>query len=234
MSVPPSLPIVETFVSVQGEGRLAGTRSWFVRTSGCNLRCSWCDTPYSSWRPESEQRSIDDLVEEFRGSAAAHAVVTGGEPLLLPGVASLCARLRSAGAHVTIETAGTVWLEVECDLLSVSPKLSNSTPGDDAGPGWAERHEQRRINLPALQRLLDAHPSRQLKFVVESEGDLAEIEDLLASLRGVEPRDVMLMPEGTTPEALAARAFVEGAAADRGWSVSPRLHILLFGNTRGT
>lgn len=242
-----SLPIAETFVSVQGEGRLTGTPSWFVRLSGCNLRCAWCDTPYASWKPEGQARSIESLIDEARGSGVGHAVVTGGEPMMFEGVADLCAALRrpreagGAGMHVTVETAGTVFREVEADLMSISPKLANSTPSAsleaEIGVGWRERHESRRLNIEALGALLAAHPApgRQLKFVVSREEDLAEIEALLALLPGGAPADVLLMPEGVDPAALEAkRGWVERACAARGWGFCRRLHIELFGNTRGT
>jgi 7-carboxy-7-deazaguanine synthase len=229
-----SLPIAETFLSIQGEGRLAGTRSWFARVSGCNLRCAWCDTPYASWQPEGAARSIEALLAEAAASGATHAVITGGEPLVFPHVADLARGLRAAGMHVTIETAGSVHLAVECDLMSVSPKLANSTPGPDLAGEWSARHEARRLNPGALQLLIDEHPRRQLKFVVMRDADIPEIEALLARLRNLEPADVYLMPEGVTAEALRAKAgWLSAAAAARDWRVSPRMHIELFGNTRG-
>lgn len=251
---PPAVPVAETFISIQGEGKLVGTPSWFVRLSGCNLRCAWCDTPYASWRPEGSPRAVDSLVAEARAAAARgvrHAVVTGGEPMIFPEVTDLSRRLGAppdqggAGMHVTIETAGTVNRPVACDLLSVSPKLASSTPSPGSEPGrggWAARHEQRRINLPALQALIDAHPppGLQLKFVITGAGneasraDLAEVESLLARLRGWRDDDVLLMPEGVAPPAPALRDFVAGACLARGWRYCARLHIELFGNRRGT
>lgn len=230
-----ALPIAETFTSIQGEGKWTGAPSFFIRVSGCNLRCAWCDTPYASWKPEGDRRTVDALLAEARASGVAHAVVTGGEPMIFPAVAALTRGLRDLGMRTTIETAGTAWLDAHADLLSISPKLANSTPASDTG--WAQRHEQRRLNIPVLQRLLDAHPApgRQLKFVFAGEADLTEIDALLADLRGVAPEDVMLMPEGVTPQALAARkdAAVR-ACLSRGWRYCHRLHIDLFGNTRGT
>ena len=200
-----TLPIAETFVSVQGEGKLTGAPSWFVRLSGCNLRCSWCDTPYASWKPEGTNRSIEDLVREARESGVVNAVVTGGEPMMFEGCTELTRALRAAGLHVTIETAGTIFREAHADLMSISPKLANSAPAEESG--WRERHESRRTNLDTLQRLIDAHAERQLKFVVDRPEDLPEIESLLAMLRGWAPGDVLLMPEGVTAEALASRGW---------------------------
>lgn len=228
-----ALPIAETFVSIQGEGKLTGVPSWFVRLSGCNLRCAWCDTPYASWNPEGGKRSVDELVAEARGSGVGHAVVTGGEPMIFAGAVELTRRLRGAGLHVTVETAGTVDLPVEADLMSISPKLSNSTPGESAG-AWRGRHERRRINVPVLQALIDRYPGRQLKFVVTGEGDVDEIDALLSRLRGVGAGDVMLMPEGVTMPRRELREMVAGVCVERGWRYCHRLHIEVFGDRRGT
>lgn len=237
-SAAPSLLISETFTSIQGEGKLAGIPSFFIRTSGCNLRCAWCDTPYASWSPEGEPLSTTDLVEKALASCVRHVVLTGGEPMIFPQTPALCEALRAAGFHITIETAGTVFHQVACDLMSISPKLRNSTPreGDPRDPKglWRERHEQRRLNLDALQNLLDTHPARQLKFVVAEEADLGEIDALLARLRGWKPDDVLLMPEGITLPAPERKVWMVRECIARNWRYCPRLHIELFGNTRGT
>jgi 7-carboxy-7-deazaguanine synthase len=92
--------IAEVFYSVQGEGKLVGVPSVFVRTSGCNLRCKWCDTPYTSWTPEGEARTVASLVEEVAAFGAQHVVVTGGEPMIAPEVVALTAALRARGQRV--------------------------------------------------------------------------------------------------------------------------------------
>ncbi|MEQ8316013.1 MAG: 7-carboxy-7-deazaguanine synthase QueE [Phycisphaerales bacterium] len=231
------LPISETFVSIQGEGKLTGVPSWFVRVAGCNLRCTWCDTPYASWNPEGEQRTVNDLLAESRANGVRHAVLTGGEPMIFEGIADLARGLADVGVHVTIETAGTVYLPVRCDLLSLSPKLANSTPKDDPrdpSGALAVRHEQRRLNYEALHALLADHPERQLKFVVSAPGDLPEIESLLAMLPEVDAGDVLLMPEGvSTPDPAGLGWLIEACLA-RGWRYCHRLHIELFGDRRGT
>jgi 7-carboxy-7-deazaguanine synthase len=238
------LPLSETFTSVQGEGKLAGVPSWFVRFSGCNLRCAWCDTPYASWSPEVTTRALDELLAEARTVSArgvAHAVVTGGEPMMFDAVEPLTHGLQSLGMHITIETAGTIArppTSLACDLMSISPKLGNSTPreGDPRDPGgaWRLRHEQRRLNVAVLNDLLASFPGRQLKFVVSEITQLTEIESLLETLRGWGRDDVLLMPEGVTAEAIASRRWIVDACAERGWRYCPRLHIDLFGNKRGT
>jgi len=232
-----SLRVAETFKSLQGEGKLIGVPSWFVRLSGCNLRCAWCDTPYASWSPEGRTRTVDDLVREAKASGLTHAVVTGGEPMIFAGVEPLCDRLAACGMHITIETAGTVFRPVRCDLMSLSPKLANSTPADDprdTAGRWTAMHEARRLDPEALQRLIDAHPDRQLKFVVSAPGDLEEIDALLDRLARWRPDEVMLMPEGTTTPEPDKVAWVVRTCTQRGWRYAHRLHIELFGDTRGT
>lgn len=232
------LPIAETFTSVQGEGRLTGVRSHFIRVSGCNLRCTWCDTPYASWDPEGESRDVEALVRGALESGARHVVLTGGEPMIFPVIEGLTRRLREAALHITIETAGTVHRHVACDLMSISPKLANSTPrnGDSRDPGgaWAERHEGRRLNLTALQSLVDRYPDHQFKFVVASPADLPEIEVLLSGLHRWRPGDIMLMPEGVRPPPEDVSRWVATECAVRGWRYCRRIHIDLFGNRRGT
>ena len=100
--------ISEIFHSVQGEGELAGVPSVFVRTSGCNLRCAWCDTPYASWNPEGEDLPVDVIVEHVNGFGSRHVVLTGGEQMIARDIHLLSARLRDLGQQITIETAGTV------------------------------------------------------------------------------------------------------------------------------
>jgi 7-carboxy-7-deazaguanine synthase len=229
--------IAEIFHSLQGEGSLAGVPSVFVRTSGCNLRCGWCDTPYASWEPEGDEQSVEAIVAAVRRHPARHVVLTGGEPMIQPELPALAAALRAAGYHLTIETAATVAPGgIACDLASLSPKLSNSAPGARAEPGWRERHEQRRRQPAVLAEWL-RHYEFQLKFVVAAPADLAEIDALLAALPGGPPpaHKVLLMPEGTEPAALAARtAWLIDLCRTRGHRLAPRLHIEWFGHTRGT
>lgn len=228
--------ISEIFHSIQGEGTLAGMPSVFVRTSGCNLRCSWCDTKYASWHPEGEQMEVDEIVARVLVFPSDYCVLTGGEPMIAKGIAELAAKLRAAGKHITIETAATILPEgIACDLASLSPKLSNATPDEAAAPGWRDRHEETRSQPETIAQWL-SHYEYQLKFVVARAEDLREIEELLARLPGRIPRGrVMLMPEGTDLATIRGRdeTLIEICKRE-GYRYCNRLHIDLFGNTKGT
>lgn len=230
------MKLSELFYSIQGEGKLAGIPSAFVRASGCNLRCTWCDTPYASWAPEGEEVPVERIVERVRAfPAARHVVLTGGEPMIMPEIGALCDTLKSERYHITIETAATVFRPVTLDLASLSPKLSNSTPNERDGGRFARAHEQRRLNLPVIQQFIDSSPDFQLKFVVSREDDLAEIRSILDRLTGWEPSDVLLMPEGIDANTLNDRAaWVSELCRTHGYRFCPRLHVLLYGNRRGT
>lgn len=232
--------IQERFVSVQGEGLLVGTPSSFVRVSGCNLRCAWCDSPATSWAPRGEHATLDELVE-FCAAGPRHVVLTGGEPLLFAPIAELSSRLRAAGHHITVETAGTVLLEgLECDLASVSPKLDHSSPRErDAA--WAERHEKLRWRPHVVRELLRF--PWQLKFVVRAYDEDLLSEDVVEVLRMVEEleiplseRDrVLLMPECIDRDRLVADyAMLVPWLRKTGFRLGPRMHIAIFGHRPGT
>ncbi len=129
--------LAEIFYSIQGEGKLMGMPSAFVRVSGCNLRCVWCDTPYASWRPEGEDVPVAVILERVAKFPGRHVVLTGGEPMIMPDLVELCGALKARDYHITIETAATVFAAVTVDLASLSPKLSNSTPTQRDGGRFA-------------------------------------------------------------------------------------------------
>jgi 7-carboxy-7-deazaguanine synthase len=221
--------IAEIFYSVQGEGGLVGVPSVFVRTSGCNLRCSWCDTPYTSWNPEGDDLSVDEILARASAfGAARHAVLTGGEPMIAPGIVELSRRFRERGMHVTIETAGTVFAAVECDLMSISPKLSNSTPEGV----FEKQHERLRLQPEVLLRLM-ALCDYQLKFVIARPEDVDEARAVVAQVAAPASK-VILMAEGIVAETLDARGvWIAEICKQLGFRFSPRLHVQLYGNRRG-
>jgi len=227
------LRIAEIFCSVQGEGLWAGVPSTFVRVSGCNLRCAWCDTPYASWSPEGPVLTVTDIVARVTDFRTRHVVLTGGEPMLFDAIEDLAGTLNLLGHRITIETAGTVFRLLPCALMSISPKLSNSDPA--SGP-WRDRHQQRRQSPATVRDLVRRYPY-QLKFVVNPEvgDDLSEIVAMIEEIGDVEPERVLLMPEGTDSETLWKRAkMLVPTCIERNWRLAPRLHVDLFGHTRGT
>lgn len=226
------MKISEVFATIQGEGLLSGVPSLFIRTSGCNLRCHWCDTPYTSWDPEGEEWSLDRLVEWTQQYPSfRHVVLTGGEPMIQPQLPELTRRLADLGLHITIETAGTVDADVTCHLMSLSPKLANSTPWQ-RDPQWAQRHESLRIQPEVLESLC-LRFDYQLKFVVASDLDLKEIDEIV-SLVQAPPARVLLMPEGVDAGVLHERSqWIVEICKQRGYRFCPRIHVLLWGARRG-
>jgi 7-carboxy-7-deazaguanine synthase len=222
------LKIAELFYSIQGEGSLVGVPSVFIRTSGCNLRCAWCDTPYTSWQPQGVEMDLERVLDEVKVHPSRHTVVTGGEPMILSEIVPLTERLGALGMHVTVETAGTVFQPVYCDLMSISPKLANSVPSGSFGP----QHDRLRIQPEVLKELMERY-SYQLKFVVAQPRDMEEVRALIEDLR-VPRQRVILMPEGTEAERLHERAlWLAEICKDEGFRFSPRLHLDLWGNRRG-
>lgn len=211
---------------------MTGVPSVFVRTSGCNLRCTWCDTPYTSWHPEGEDLPAGQIIEAVAAYGAAHVVVTGGEPMIAPEIVALTERLRDTGLHITIETAGTVFAPVACNLMSISPKLRNSTPHERDGGRWAAQHDRLRWQPEVLRRLVSDY-EYQLKFVIAEPHDVEEVEQVRQEL-GVVAARVVLMPEGTRREIVQERGvWLAELCKQGGYRYSPRLHIDLWGGRRG-
>jgi len=228
--------ISEIFYSLQGEGELTGVPSVFVRTSGCNLRCTWCDTPYASWNPEGQPRSVAQILAAIQEHPARHVVLTGGEPMIAKDVRTLANEIRQLGHHITIETAATVAPEgIACDLVSMSPKLLNSAPDATRHPTWHKRHEATRWRPEVVRAWVDGY-AYQFKFVVTSPADVDELEGMLAKVGREIPRHkVLLMPEARSLEVMRERAsWLAELCKARGYRYAHRLHVELWGNRRGT
>ena len=224
------MQIAEIFESIQGEGPWAGTQSLFIRTSGCNLRCWFCDTPYTSWKPEGSALSLDELSWRVAACNAPDVVLTGGEPMLLPDLVPLTQHCRELGKRITIETAGTIDQPVVCDLMAISPKLSNSVPDD---PAWHDRHERARFRPDVIRSLLLRYKCI-LKFVIDQPQDVDEVRAWLSNFSQIDPGIVWLMPQARTREELAERSvWLQKITTEHSFRFSSRLHIELFDNARG-
>jgi 7-carboxy-7-deazaguanine synthase len=178
---------------------------------------------------------IDMIVEEVEKHPCHHVVLTGGEPMIAKEMRDLAKRLKARGRHITIETAGTVPPEgISCDLASISPKLANSTPPESKAHAWTAKHDALRLQPAVIQNWLEKYHT-QLKFVVQGESDLVEIDDLLKKLTHVKPEQVLLMPEGIDAKVLKEKGLVvANICKSRGFRYCPRLHVELYGNKRGT
>ena len=228
------MKIAEIYKSVQGEGLLTGAPSVFVRTSGCNLRCWYCDTPYTSWEPVGEDYAVDEIVAEIEEWDCRHVVITGGEPMLFAELLPLAEQLRQRRWHITIETAGTLFLPVACDLMSISPKFASSAPSSADHPHWRRRHHRQRHRPDVIRKLLEDY-DYQLKFVIDRQSDLAEVTDFLVEFPQVCRERVLLMPQGRTQEELEQREmWLAPFCSDNGWTYCPRKQIEWYGPVRGT
>lgn len=228
--------ICEIYPCLQGEGARAGVPSILIRTLGCNLRCSWCDTPYTSWKPENGRFSASDILPVLNAHPHIREVIlTGGEPTLcaeLEQILSLCSQHHK---KITLETNGTRTLPVELmrsiDLVSLSPKLSNSTPVEPQTERL--RHEEERMSLAVIKEWMGCAVDYQLKFVVSDPKDLGEIEDIIRELQAPR-RKIYLMAEGKTEEELCRkRQWLADLCIQQGFCYTERLHIVIYGDKRG-
>jgi 7-carboxy-7-deazaguanine synthase len=222
----------EIFYSLQGEGFLAGVPSVFIRLAGCPLRCKWCDTKYTWDNNAGNDYSIGEIVQNIQKWPCKFVVITGGEPMTNPDLPKLVRELKTLDKHITIETAGIAFIPaLPCDLMSISPKLSNSTPAD---PILAAIHKDSRLDIAVLRKLI-AHYKYQLKFVVDSQDDLSEIQQTIKEIGNVDSDRVMLMPQAATRDELLAKSpMVADMCKRTGFAFSQRLQILLWNNERGT
>jgi 7-carboxy-7-deazaguanine synthase len=223
--------INEIFYSLQGEGFLAGVPSVFIRVAGCPLRCRWCDTKYTWDKEAGRQYGTEQIVRAVQQWPCKFVVITGGEPMVDSDLPRLVRELKAAGKHITIETAGIAYIpDMSCDLMSISPKLSNSVPDESK---LAAIHKNLKLDLAVLGALIDNY-NYQLKFVVDCESDLPEIEKTIEKLANANREKIMLMPQAATRRELLDKSpMVAEFCKHTGYAFSQRLQVLLWNNERG-
>ena len=252
--------INEIFYSLQGEGFFAGVPSVFVRLAGCPLRCRWCDTKYAWNKDSGTEYSIDEIVEAVQKWPCKFVVITGGEPMINSELPQLVRELKANEKHITIETAGIAYMpDMPCDLMSISPKLSNSTPSTEdrnqkpalsmvegteirslaptpvvGAVGTKDRIQKfSRLDIAVLRELIDNY-EYQLKFVVDSQDDMPEIQQTIKKLGKVDPEKVMLMPQAATRDELLTKSpMVAEMCKSTSFAFCQRLQVLLWDNERG-
>jgi 7-carboxy-7-deazaguanine synthase len=224
--------INEIFYSLQGEGFLAGTPSVFVRLAGCPLRCRWCDTKYAWEEDAGRDCTIVEIVDTVCKYHCRFVVITGGEPMMDLQVRQLAKELKALDKHITIETAGIAYIpDIPCDVMSISPKLSNSIPEDTTS---AALHENSRLDLAVLGELA-FHYNCQFKFVIDNENDLTEVQEIIETTGNIDAHRVMLMPQAATRDELLAKSpMVADMCKLAGFAFSQRLQVLLWNNQKGT
>jgi 7-carboxy-7-deazaguanine synthase len=240
------MKISEIFYSIQGEGKRLGVPSFFIRTNICNLRCMFtstnlCDTSYTSWTPEDEKNigemSIENIITEYKNCNIRDVVITGGEPAIQADeLTKLCKELKSLNAFITLETNGTIINNFVnyVDLISISPKLSSSTPYDTK---FEKMHSSNRINIEVLKKynILSSQGKFdiQWKFVYCNQKDILEIKELQNSIN-IPDNKIFLMPEGINENDINKRRLetVE-MCLKHGFNFTDRLHIIIWGNKRG-
>ena len=230
-----SMFVLEIYQSRQGEGLLTGQPSVFVRFLGCLLRCRYCDSFFARSLPEDSSigavLSPDEIVGRTLLLDLPHVVLTGGEPMLSPEIVELTKLLKSFDYQITIETSGTVYHPVACDLMSISPKLRNSVPNDEES-SVAQEHDRERSKPEIVQQFMLRY-NYQLKFVVDAEEDLAEVDEYLTHLHGVVPDRVLLMPQATDVETMNQKAkWIEPFCNTKGYRYCPRMQLVWYGHTR--
>ena len=178
--------------------------------------------------------TLEEIFQSIESYSLSHVVITGGEPFLAHQIEELSAKLKKAGAHVTIETAATIFKPVTCDLISMSPKLSNSTPWQKQNGKFAAMHEQHRLNFAVIQRFIDGY-DYQLKFVIDREQDFVEVRQILDELANLDISRVLMMAQARSRRELRHKSrWIVDLCKRYGFGYSPRLHIELYGNRRGT
>lgn len=231
--------------TIQGEGKLVGMPSLFIRFAGCNLRCEWhladgsksiCDTSYASFDlSTARNESVDDvlrLVENNLGNIR-HVVITGGEPFLQPeALKELCKGLKSIDdIYITIESNGTIYddsIAEYVDLFSISPKLAYSLGGKSFE--GLEKTVQKFIDFVCQGEGKDI----QLKFVASCKEHEDDIKDFLDKLKGWIATDILVMPAGETQDVLDKTSkLVLDMCIRNAWRFCSRLHVTLFGGKKG-
>ena len=227
------MKVSEIFYSIQGEGPNIGVPSVFLRLALCNLRCVWCDSKYTwDWENFDYNREVseiptEEVIEKIMSYHCDHLVITGGEPMLQQKeLEVLLPPLKRQGLGIEVETNGTIVpsriLLGLIDQWNVSPKLENS--------GNSRSSREKSEAYECFSRLSNAF----FKFVVETEDDLGEITALVRKYE-IMPSRVILMPEAVTSETLREKsAWLAEICKDNGFRFTSRLHLILYGNKRGT
>ncbi|AGH56768.1 QueE-like radical SAM domain [Cellulophaga phage phiST] len=245
------LPIVELYTAVQSEGSRAGYPTVVIRTTGCTHRCffgegGWCDSWYTSIHPEKGKITLNQIAEMYDANPhIKEMMLTGGSPTMHSALVNeLTHFAHERGIFITIETEGSHFLETDypIDLLSISPKFSNSIPrlgvktplGKVVDRRMIEKHEKHRMHLENIKKSIEYHKDFHIKPVWNGE-DLVSLSEILQFIKGLDIKEekVWFMPAGDTVEALqSSYRKVFDWVRDNGFRMTWRPHIIAFGDQR--
>lgn len=246
-----TLPVNELYTAVQGEGSRAGYPTVVVRVSGCTHRCyfkegGWCDSWYSSIHAEPGKYTIEDIVKMYKENPhIKEMMLTGGSPTMYPQLVNeLTHFCHKHEIFLTIETEGSSFVETDypINLLSISPKFSNSVPtlgtktpkGQEVDQRFINYHNRYRLNVDVIQKMIDYHLDYHIKPVWDGNDktSLLEIENFLEELK-IPKSKVWFMPAGDSREALFnSYPKVMNFCRDRGYNFTGRPHIIAFNQER--
>lgn len=246
------LPIIEIYPALQGEGSHRGVPSFMVRTTGCTHRCyfgtqgGWCDAWYSSIHANKGRFSFKDVVSMIDNNQYIKEIIlTGGSPTMHPSIVNEITHLANKyGLFTTLETEGSHFIKTDypINLISLSPKLSNSIPKVGINTPrksivtqkTIKQHNKYRLNIKAMKQMLDYHLDYQLKPVCDGSFDnLQEIKEIIKNLN-IPKNKVYLMPAGNTRKSMIdLYSKITNIALDNGFNFTGRDHIIAFDNQTG-
>ena len=245
------LPILELYRCIQSEGSRFGRPTIAVRTTGCTHRCffgegGWCDSWYTSIHPEKGTFTFNDIVKIYdENPHIEEMMLTGGSPTMHKALVNEITHFAyKRGILVTIETEGSHFLETDypIDLISLSPKFSNSVPqlgyktpgGKDVDERMIKQHNKFRLNFEAIKKTLEYHKDYHFKPVWDgTEENLDEIEEFRRGLN-IPKNKTYIMPAGDTREELIKMyPLVFEMCAEKGYNMTGRDHIIAFNTERG-
>jgi len=223
--------VSEIFYSLQGEGIYSGVPSIFIRTYGCSLSCSLCDSKYAISGKDYFSMEVDEITTQIAAGYknVNHIVITGGEPMIQPDIEELVRELNNGNYNITIETNGIRYKNLKVDLFSISPKMSNSYFGKEESKTIYEKNN----TFEYIPKFIDSGCRYQFKFIVKTVEDIDEILEFRNRFH-ILNKDIFLMPEGVTKEEQQSKMeFVSEFCKKYRFNLCPRLHIYIWGNKRG-
>tara|TARA_R100000426_G_scaffold16546_2_gene15117 strand:+ start:1134 stop:1916 length:783 start_codon:yes stop_codon:yes gene_type:complete len=245
-----TLGVLELYTAVQSEGSRQGYPTIVVRTSGCTHRCyfgegGWCDSWYTSIHPEKGTYCFQDIIDMYDANPhIKEMMLTGGSPTMHPALVNELTHLaHERDIFITIETEGSHFLPTDypINLLSISPKFSNSIPvigvstpqGKVTDQKMIDRHNKLRVNKEAIKKSIEYHSDYHIKPVLDKEFTVIdEIEEFLSDLE-IPDHKVWAMPAGDDRESLfKSYGPVMNFVRDRGWRYTGRSHIMAFNTER--